>query len=306
MTLGTRAIALLGCLATTAGSVLAQADHPKPLDPANIDTTCAPCKDFFRYANGAWLDRSTIPGDQSRWGSFNELYERNYAALKSTLEKAASEAKTTSDVNTRKLGTYYGGCMDSVAAEKAGVKPLEADFKRIDKIKGRPDLIATWARLQRIEVFAPLVFHSTPDAKNSSRVIGDLYQAGLGLPDRDYYTRDDSASVALRDKYVQHVARMFGLLGQDSVKAAASAKTVMGMETALARASMTLVDQRDPEKTYHLTKVAELKTIAPSVPWDSFLDQLGMKGLAEVRSTTSSSEGLPKNLIVLRSRSSNT
>ena len=282
MTLGTRAIALLGCLAVAAGTLSAQADHPKPLDRANTDTTCAPCKDFFRYANGGWLDRNAIPGDQSRWGSFNELYERNYAALKSTLEKAASEAKTASGPDTRKLGTYYAGCMDSVAADKEGVKPLEADFKRIEKIKGRSDLIGAWVRLQQLEVFAPVVFHSTPDAKNSARVIGDLYQAGLGLPDRDYYTRDDSASAALRDKYVEHVTRMFGLLGQNSSKAAASARTVMGMETALARASMTLVDQRDPEKTYHLTKVADLKTMAPSIPWESFFDQLGMKGLAEV------------------------
>ncbi len=283
MTLGFRAMTILAFLAAAgAGALAAQADHPKPLDPTNRDTTCSPCKDFFRYANGSWLDRTTIPGDQSRWGSFNELLERNYAALKATLEKAASEASTSADPSIRKLGTYYGGCMDSVRADRDGVKPLEADFKRIDKIKGRSDLVAAWVRLQQLEVFAPLVFHSTPDAKNSARVIGDLYQSGLGLPDRDYYTRDDSTSTALRMKYVEHVTRVFGLLGQDSSRAAASAQTVMAMETALARASMTLVDQRDPEKTYHLTPVADLKTMAPSIPWESFFDQLGMKGLTEV------------------------
>jgi putative endopeptidase len=263
------------------GRLVAQASQVKPIDPTNLDTTCAPCRDFYRFANGGWLDRNTIPSDRSRWGAFDELLDRNYASLKEVLEAAAA-AGSAADPNTRKLGTYYAGCMDSVQADRDGVKPLEPDLKRIGKIRSRADLVTAWAWVQQREVGAPFILHSTPDAKNSSRVIAEIYQGGLGLPDRDYYTREDSASEALRAKYTAHLRRTLQLLGEDSASAARATGAIMGLETALAKGSLTRVEQRNPEKRYHLTPIADLQSLAPNIPWKQFFQAVGQKDLAEL------------------------
>ncbi len=191
----------------------------KPIDPANIDSTCHPCQDFFQYANGGWLKRSKIPGDLPRWGSFNELQEQNYAALQDVLTDAARNAGTTNDANVRKLGTFYGTCMDSTAVEAAGITPLAEELRQIDAIKDRRGVESGIARLHRKGIPAAFSFRATPDAKRSSRTIAELYQSGLGLPDRDYYTKSDSASRKIHQEYVQHVANMLRLSGQDSAAA---------------------------------------------------------------------------------------
>ena len=165
---------------------LASQTQTKPIDPANIDSTCSPCKDFFQYANGGWLNLSEIPGDLPRWGSFNELQEQNFAALQDVLTDAARTSGSAQDANIRKLGTFYGTCMDSAAVEAAGINPLASELRRIESIKGRPDVESALARLHRLGIPAAFAFRSTPDAKRSSRTIAELYQAGLGLPDRDY------------------------------------------------------------------------------------------------------------------------
>ncbi|HZB28473.1 MAG TPA: M13 family metallopeptidase N-terminal domain-containing protein, partial [Gemmatimonadales bacterium] len=184
--------AALACLA--AAVPLSAQIQDKPLEPANLDTTCSPCQDFYRYANGGWLKRNTIPGDQPRWGSFNELQEQNFAALEDVLTDAARNAPSATDANMRKLGTFYGTCMDSAAVEAAGITPLANELKQIDAIRDRPGVELAIARLHRIGIPAAFSFRSTPDAKKSIRTIAEVYQAGLGLPDRDYYTKTDSAS----------------------------------------------------------------------------------------------------------------
>ncbi|MGH7631607.1 MAG: hypothetical protein ACREOF_19905, partial [Gemmatimonadales bacterium] len=162
------------------------AQQSKPIDPANFDTTCAPCRDFFTHANGGWLKRTTIPGDQPGWGAFNELQERNFEALREVLTSAAANARTTPDADLRKLGTFYATCMDSARVEADGVKPLSPDLARIRAVRDRRQLHAGIAHLHSIGVPAAFVFRSTQDAKNSARVIAEAYQGGLGLPDRDY------------------------------------------------------------------------------------------------------------------------
>ncbi|HKH84115.1 MAG TPA: M13 family metallopeptidase N-terminal domain-containing protein, partial [Gemmatimonadales bacterium] len=249
----------LACLAF-AGSLAAQTQI-KPIDPANIDSTCQPCRDFFQYANGGWLKRSEIPGDLPRWGSFNELQEQNYAALQDVLTEAARAASTATDVNTRKLGIFYGTCMDSAAVEAAGITPLASELKLIDAIKDRPGIESAIARLHQVGIPAAFAFRSTPDAKKSTRMIAELYQAGLGMPDRDYYTKSDSASEQTRGEYVKHVARMLQLSGEESASAEQSAQHIMRLETALADASMTREAQRDPESLYHLTRSTDLPRI---------------------------------------------
>jgi putative endopeptidase len=272
------AVVLWSVLATP----LAAQGQTKPIDPANLDTTCAPCKDFFRYANGGWIKRNAIPGDQPRWGSFNELQEHNYAALQNVLTAAARNASSTKDLNLRKLGTFYGTCMDSVAIEASGIRPLRRELNRIAAIHDRPGVQAAIARLHGMGIPAAFVFRSTPDAKKSSRTIAEAYQGGLGLPDRDYYTKADSASERIRREYVEHVARMLHLSGEDKTRAQWSALAIMRLETALAKASMTREAQRDPESIYHLTTTADLQKATPGIAWTPYFTSQGLTGLTEV------------------------
>ena len=243
----------------------------KPLDPSNRDTTCAPCRNFFQSANGGWLARTEIPGDRPGWGSFYELQDQNFTALHQVLDDAAREAVTTSNPNLRKLGLFYSSCMDSTAIESAGIGPLKPELDRIAGIRDARGVQAELTRLQARQVNAGFVYGSTPDAKRSERTIGQIYQGGLGLPDRDYYVKTDSASEALRTQYVDHVARMLRLAGDDSAAAARSGSAIMSLETALARASMTQEQQRDPEAIYHLTSAAALEKSSRTFDWAAYL-----------------------------------
>ncbi len=272
----------VGILSATVTPSLAAQRQTKPIDPANIDTTCASCKDFFQYANGGWINRSEIPGDLPRWGSFNELQEQNYAALQDVLTEAAQNVSSASDANARKLGTFYGTCMDSAAVEAAGIKPLQSELTHIHSIKDRRGVEAAISRLHRIGIPAAFAFRSTPDAKKSSRTIAEVYQAGLGLPDRDYYTKADSASEKIRGEYVQHVANMLRLSGQDSAAASAASQRIMTLETALANASMTREAQREPESLYHLTRSADLAKITPRFGWQRYLSSHGLEKIGEI------------------------
>ena len=271
---------LLLCIWGTAP--LAAQGQTKPLDPINLDATCAPCQNFFQYANGGWLKRSTIPGDQPRWGSFNELQEQNYAALQDVLTEAARNALTTADPNLRKLGTFYGTCMDSSAIERAGIQPLRPEFDRIDAIHDRAGVQAAIAHLHDLGIPVGFVFRSTPDAKKSSRTIAEIYQGGLGLPDRDYYLKTDSASQQIRNEYVGHVSTMLGLSGVEKARAKESALAIMRLETALAQASMTKEVQRNPEAVYHLTTAAQLQQSTPAIAWRRYFDDLGVGNIQDL------------------------
>jgi putative endopeptidase len=270
-------IALLACPA-----LLAAQTQSKPLDPANMDTTCSACQDFYRYANGGWIRRNAIPGDKPMWGSFHELQDKNFAALREVLGEAAKAARTTKDADQRKLGLFYGTCMDSSATEAAGIKPLAAELGRIAAIRSRKDVESELSRLHRMQVNAGFFFHSAPDAKRSERTIPEIYQGGLGLPDRDYYVKADTASEKLRREYASHVSRMLRLAGDDSAAAARAAGRIMELETALARASMTQEAQRDPEAIYHLTSLAELERAMPAFGWRAYFRGLGVAVPAEV------------------------
>jgi putative endopeptidase len=238
-------------------------------DVKAIDKAADPCKDFYQYACGNWLTRNPIPADQARWGRFNELDERNKQALRAILEEAAKPGPGR-DTVTRQTGDYYAACMDEKAIDARGLEPLTAEFDRIRQLSGKPQLAAEIAHLHRIGVASLFEFGSGQDFKDSLAVVAQLDQGGIGLPDRDYYLKDDAKSVELRQKYLAHVQRMFELAGRNPETAKAYAATVMRMETELAKASLDNVSRRDPEKIYHSMKKADVAALAPSFQWQQY------------------------------------
>jgi putative endopeptidase len=250
-------------------------------DSANLDKTCKPCDDFFQFAMGGWMKNNPIPPEYSTWGSFTVLADKNQQALRQILE-AAEKSSAPGGSNERKVGDFYSSCVDTAAIEAAGTKPMDATLQRIAEIKNTRELEALAARLQQQGVGVMFRFTSNQDAKDSTQVIATALQGGLGLPERDYYLRDDEKSTKLREDYGKHVAKMFELLGDSPEKAGAEATTVVKIETSLAKASMSNVDLRDPNKTYHRMKVAEVQSLTPDFSWDSYLKTAGHADVGEM------------------------
>jgi putative endopeptidase len=244
-------------------------------DLANLDRSVAPCDDFFKFADGGWIKSHPIPPAYPRWGTFDQLRDNNEEVLHQILEKAAQDKTAAPGSNLQKIGDYYASCMDQPAIEAAGAKPLDAEFQRIADMKSPADVQAEVARLQRVGVPALFRFDSELDFKDSTQVIAAARQGGLGLPDRDYYTKDDDKSKKLRADYLQHVTNMFKLLGDDDATAASEAQTVMNIETTLAKASMTRVQTRQPEAIYHKMLVDELPALTPNFSWPPFFEGVG-------------------------------
>jgi putative endopeptidase len=279
-----RSLAFATAFLTSALTASAQIVHQqtKPIDPANIDRTANACVDFYQFANGGWIKNNPIPPAFSLWGSFNELTENNNSALTKILTKAANDANAKQSAATKMLGDFYASCMDSAAAEKAGASPLRPRLARIDAITNQAGLQREIARLRSEGVTAAFNFGSTQDSKNSTSVIGGAGQGGLGLPDRDYYTKTDSGSAVIRANYVAHMRKMFQLAGETEDQAEADSKRVMALETALAAASLTRVEQRDPIKTYNYRTPAQLASMTPHFSWTQFFTDLGVPNIPAV------------------------
>ena len=248
---------------------------------SNLDKSCKPCDNFYEFAMGGWMKANPIPAEYPSWGTFTQLRDNNLTALRTILDAAAA-AHAPNGTNEQKIGDFYASCMDTSAIEAAGLKPIAGDLSAIDAIKDRQSLDAEIARLQRQGANAVFRFFSGQDYKDSSKVIGQAAQGGLGMPDRDYYFREDDKSKQLRADYVEHVTKMFELAGDAPDRAAGEAKTVMTIETALAKASRTRVELRDPEKNYNLMPVSEMKTLTPDWSWENYLQTIGAPSLNEV------------------------
>ena len=251
-----------------------RASGPPQFDLLAVDKTADPCVNFYQYACGNWLKANPIPADQAMWGRFNELADRNRDILHEILEQAA-KGGAGRDATTQKIGDYFAACMDEKAIDAKGMAALEPELARIRNLKDKSQLADVVARLQALGVGALFNFSSGQDFKNSNDVIAQFDQGGLGLPDRDYYLKDDPKSVEIRQKYVAHVARMMELAGAKPDQAKADADAVMKFETALAKGSLDLVSRRDPEKVYHKMTRQELAALSPAFRWNEYFSASG-------------------------------
>jgi putative endopeptidase len=243
-----------------------------------IDTTADACRDFFQYANGAWLAHDTIPAAYSSSGVTRDMSDRNELVVRTVLEDAAAHRSAVPpDSTPRKLGTFYATCMDSSAAEAAGADPIQPWLAGVDSITTRARLVPQIAALQRRGVNAVFRYLPLADPHDAAHYEVWLLQGGLGLPDRDYYTNTGAAADSLRQAYVAHVTTMLVLAGRDSAAAARDAVHVLALETELAKAALTRVQRRDPAATDHPTTLAQLQRLAPTLQWPAYFRSLGLQ-----------------------------
>jgi endothelin-converting enzyme/putative endopeptidase len=244
------------------------------LDVSAMDKSVDPCVDFYEYSCGGWVKSNPIPPDQTSWSVYGKLYIDNLTYLRGILEEAA--AAKDRDPVTQKIGDYYASCMNETLVEKLGAKPMQPDLTAIEEVKSVKDLAPVIARLQMQSIGVPFDFGPTQDPDDSDKMIVGVAQGGLGLPDRDYYVKDDAKSKETRDRYVEHVQKMFELMGDSPDVAKKNAATVMRMETSLAKASLTRVERRDPYKQKHKMTVPDLYKIAPDFNWNAFFSNAGV------------------------------
>ncbi len=270
-------ISLIASLASLAEPQPLNGQNSPPIDPKNMDTSVKPQDDFFQYANGAWIKRTEIPPEYTRWGSFNELIEHNNDALHDIAEKAQNtKVDPRMAPETEKVGDFYASGMDENTIESLRTKPLDAEFKAIEAINDRASLLQQIARLHSMGIDVLFDFGAQPDAKDSTHELAQAAQGGLGLPDRDYYTKTDTASKKLRDQYVEHVAKMLTLLGDPPAKASDEARKILALETKLAEASRTRVQLRDPIKNYNKMPVKQLQGLTPDWNWNDYFRALDL------------------------------
>ena len=250
---------------------------PEPaLDVTSMDRSVDPCVDFFKYSCGGWIKNNPIPPDQSSWDTYSKMQDQNRSRLREILEAAAMPDPNRNSV-TQKIGDYYSSCTDEKAIEAKGTEPLRPALERIAKIESKPEIAGVAAAM--IDDNILFRFDSNQDFKDATQVIAYADQGGLGLPDRDYYVKDDAKSVELRKAYVAHVQKMFELLGDQPDVSAAEAQTVMRIETALAKGSMTRVERREPKNLDHKMTSGELQKISPEFQWQVYFTKVGLPAL---------------------------
>lgn len=268
----------------TSAQATGQAKHG--FDRNSLDTNTAACSDFYQYANGSWLAANPIPAAYSSWGVANILNEKNRDVLHDILEAAAKNTGAARGSNERKVGDYYATCLDETRIEADGLKPLQIEFNNIANVRDQRTLQIEIGHLHSIGLNVVFNSGSNQDFKNSKEVTVGIFQGGLGLPDRDYYSKTDEKSKAIRDEYLKHVAKMFELMGDEVTKAAAAAQAVMTLESKLAAASKTRVELRDPEKLYHRMPMTKVSELAPTFDWVTYFLRIGLTDKPDVNVAT--------------------
>ncbi|UTN05250.1 M13 family metallopeptidase [Flavobacterium bizetiae] len=266
--------------------VTIEAQNAKPKEPginlSNMDTKVSPGQDFFRYVNGAWLDKTEIPSDRNSWGSFNELRQKTDNDALAILKEASKDPKYKSNTDQGKAIALFNTIMDTVGRNKNGIKPLQPYLKKIDAIKNVTDLQNFFIEMQPQGGIGFFAVYVGADAKNSNKNSVNLSPGGLGLSDKDYYNADDKDSKEKREKYEVHVARMLQYLGESPAKAKESAKQILALEVELSAPRLDRVERRDRRKQYNPTAVADLKKNTPSIQWDKYFAGIGMTKLDTV------------------------
>jgi putative endopeptidase len=247
-----------------------------------MDRSKQPWEDFYQYANGGWLARFELPPDRPRVYVFTLLADQNRQKLREILEKAAQDTAAPKNSIRALVGMFYRSGMDEKRIEAAGAQPLREEFDRIAALHKPDDLLPLLARLHSREISSGFHFHGMPDAKDSTRMVAAFSQGGLSLPDRDYYLKEDAKSTQIRAAYVEHIQKMLQLLGDSPDLAARQAKTILDLETRLAKASRTRVDLRDPHRNYHMMTMAAMEKETPGVSWQPYFHALGLSDLKEI------------------------
>jgi putative endopeptidase len=243
------------------------------LDTSSMDRSVDPCVDFYTYSCGGWMKKNPIPADETGWSVYGKLYEDNIAYLRGIL---AEDAKATNrNAVEQKIGDFYGACMDESQVEAAGAKPMMAELDAVAALKSVKDIAPLLAKLHHEGDSGLFEAGSTQDPDNSDSVIVGMEQGGLGLPDRDYYLNDDQKSKEDRAKYLEHVQKVFELIGDSPEVAKKNAAIVMKIETELAKSSLTPVERRDPYKVKNKMSPAELAAMAPNFDWNAYFAAAG-------------------------------
>ena len=278
--------ALLAAFALAAATSLhaqSPAQNPAPLqampyspslDLTSLDRTVDPCVDFYKFSCGGWQKLNPIPADQASWSVYGKLGTLNQQFLWGILQDAAVMKQRTPD--QQKIGDYFAACMNTAAIDQRGYEPIKAGLARIDGLSTRPALLAALGPVQRDGAGSYFFGAGTgQDALDSSLVIAMVGAGGLGLPDRDYYLKQDAKSVKIREQYTAYIVRLLGMIGESPTAAAGDATAILRIETALAQAQLSRVDRRDPHKTYHPMTVEELQVLAPAIDWKQYFLTVG-------------------------------
>ncbi len=265
---------------------LTELPYTPSLDIPSMDRTADPCSNFYQFTCGGWMANNPIPPDQAAWSVYGKLEEENVQFLWGVLEDAAKPRADRTLVQ-QEIGDYFGACMDTAAIEKLGARPLQPLLDDIRGLKSRKDLASFLAREHPRNYSSGFLFGfgADQDFGDATQVIAYAHAGGLGLPDRDYYTKSDDKSKELRAKYLLHVANMLELTGESKAEAKKDAATVLRIETDLARAALTRVEKRDPYKLYHKMSPAELSKLDPSFDWTRYLADSGIGKISSINVT---------------------
>lgn len=263
-------------------SAYCQTSNGDEINKKDMDLSVSPTVDFFEYANGTWLKNTEIPAAYSGWGSFYILGDENLTKIKDILAGLEKESGFKKGSSEQLVGDFYSTGMDSAKIEKDGIKPIQKDLEEVNSVKDKKGFYKELVKVQLGYSNPLFAFGSGADAKNSKMNIAQLYQSGLGMPDRDYYLKEDSSTKATRESYFQLIKKSFMLTGYDEAKATASAQSILDLETQLAKAAMPRVEERDPHKTYHKMSIKELTDLSPDFNWNEYFTLMGVPKPGEI------------------------